>query len=197
MALDFLKSDKEALADWRKPKYVDPLPNAKKKVLDKLNSVIESVKKDPGKNITRWYKTEDGKDSASVALNIGSVPLLGDTSGGPDERATFDAVAWFSGAKTAIEKGEMDDMIRKAWEGRAQSSASTAAREPSELTTIIEPWKTYRRNIGRYGLARANELGEKKFGDEFPTVKAEFEKHKDADLPNGWSEGWWKEHFKK
>ncbi|MCD1591796.1 hypothetical protein K7H13_13665 [Qipengyuania citrea] len=199
MALDFLKSDKEVAKEFHAAPVVDPVPAKKKQLLTKLDSVIASVKKEPGKSITRWYKVKDGKDGASVGLNIGTVSVVGNTSGqtSNDEIIKADAVAFFEEAKKAIEKGDMDDMIRKAWEGRDQSSASTAQRAPSEVARDIEPWKTYRRNIGRYGLARANELGEKKFGKDLPSVKEEFEKNKDADLPNGWSEGWWKEHFKK
>lgn len=198
MALDFLKSDKAVADEWNKPAYVDPLPAAKKKVLTKLDSVIASVQKEPSKNIARWYKTKKGKDGASVGLNVGTVSIAGDTTGGPDEIVKQDAVAFFKTAKEAIQSGKMDDEIRKAAESAPKSSAQTAQRASSDVVRDIEPWKTYRRNIGRYGLDRANELGEKKFGkDELPNVQKEFEEKKDTELPAGWTEGWWKTHFKK
>lgn len=200
MALDFLKSDKAVADEWNKPAYVDPLPAAKKKVLTKLDRVIASVQKEPSKNIARWYKTKKGKDGASVGLNVGIVSIAGDTTGGPDEIVKQDAVAFFKTAKEAIQSGKMDDEIREAAESAPKGTARmTAQRAPGDgEEREITNWKTYRRNIGRYGLDRANELGEKKFGkDELPNVQKEFEEKKDTELPAGWTEGWWKKHFKK
>ncbi len=198
MALDFLKSDKDVAKDFHAAPPADPVPAKRKQLLKKLDDVLASVKKEPGKSIARWYKVKEGKSGASVGLNIGSVSVVGNTTGRTDNEEIIkaNAVAFFTDAKAAIESGEMDDMIRQAVENAPKSSAQTAMRARSDVVRDIEPWKTYRRNIGRYGLDRANELGEKKFGSDFAAVKKDFESKKDTDLPSGWSEGWWKKHFK-
>ena len=160
MALDFLKSDKEVAKEFHAAPVVDPVPAKKAQMLKKLDDVIASVKKEPGKSITRWYKVKEGKDGASVGLNIGTVSVVGNTTGqtSNDEIIKADAMQFFTNAKAAIEKGDMDDMIRKAWEGRDQSSYSTAQRAPSDTVREIRPELTHRRNVKRYGEERANEL---------------------------------------
>ena len=160
MALDFLKSDKEVAKEFHAAPVVDPVHAKKAQMLKKLDRVLASVKKEPGKSITRWYKVKDGKDGASVGLNIGTVSVVGNTSGqtANDEIIKADAVAFFEEAKKAIEKGDMDDMIRKAWEGRDQFTARTAQRAPSDTVREIKPELTHRRNVKRYGEERANEL---------------------------------------
>uniref|UniRef100_A0A6M3XWR8 Uncharacterized protein n=1 Tax=viral metagenome TaxID=1070528 RepID=A0A6M3XWR8_9ZZZZ len=199
MALDFLKSDPEAAKAFKAKPDVDPLPTKKAQMLTKLDSVIAAVKKNPGTSITRWYKVKKDRDGASVGLNVGTASVAGNTSGrtGNEEIIKSDAVAFFSTAKAAIEKGEMDDLIRKALEGGKTSGNPTAPRDPSSKTESrpMTGWKTYRRNIGRYGLARADELGKELFGEKLPDVKREFEEKKDTELTKGWEPGWWKKHF--
>ena len=159
MALDFLKSDAKVAAEWNKAAVVDPLPAAKKKVLNKLDSVVASIQKEPGKNIARWYKTKKDKDGASVGLNVGTVSIAGDTTGGPDEIVKEDAIAFFKTAKAAIEKGDMDAEIRKAVENAPKRAGSpTAMRAPGDGGRSIRPELTHRRNVARYGEDRANEL---------------------------------------
>ncbi|WBY16616.1 hypothetical protein PF049_00130 [Erythrobacteraceae bacterium WH01K] len=151
--LDFLKSDPEIVAAWDKPVEVDPLPAAKEKLLKQLDEVVASIKREPKKNITRWYKTQKGKDGASVGLNIGTKSVVGNTTGrtGNDRILRRDVFEFFSEAKEAIQAGKMDDDIRKALDGSGKTESSTATR-------AIDPAKVHRRNVTRYGEERAMEL---------------------------------------
>ena len=162
MAFDFIKQLHQTTLEkaWNarpaRPAK-DPMPKRRQAVVDRINHALKQLREGEAKPPRGLYQTKEGVAAVRVTLKYGQRPLVID---GRDHWFVEDAAKFFSNAKRAAERGELDSAINAALEGKAGGQR----RQRSTAGKAMSPTTVYGRNIKKYGQARADELLDEKYG---------------------------------
>lgn len=153
MALDFLKLADDKLAkEFNKKPERDVMPARRSKVVEGIDKALAAIKAGEDNPKRGAYSTKEGISKATLRLGSRKLSIKGeDEFFVPRERLGD----FYSQARVAVAAGELDAAITASL---GQVEASTTKRASSEATREIRPELVHRRNVARYGEARAAEL---------------------------------------
>lgn len=178
MTMEFLKLADATLAkEFNKKPEKDLMPARRAKVVEGLNKALQAIKEKQDNPKGGIYKTREGTSLATIRLGSKRLTINGaEEFFVPRERLAD----FYKAAVKSVEAGELDAAIKDALDLAPKAKKGSTVKAITERAPI-QPWRVYRRNLTRYGQARADELLDAKNSpEEAAAIRKEYEANKDV-----------------
>ncbi|WP_379921713.1 hypothetical protein [Erythrobacter sp. R86502] len=179
MVMEFLKlSDANLAKEFNKKPEKDLMPARRAKVVESINKALASIADKQDNPKRGLYTTREGISCATLRLGNRKLKVDGaEEFYVPRERIQD----FYKAAVKSVEAGELDAAINAALGGEATKGTPRMGSVVAKERSPIAPWRVYRRNIGRYGQARADEiLDTKNSPEEAKAIREDYKANKDA-----------------
>lgn len=160
MAVEFIKQlHRDSLEKaWNARPAKDPMPKRRQNVLDHIDGALAQLKNGETNPPRGSYQTRDNFNGVRVQLKFGQRALKID---GRDHWFVEDAASFFSAARKAVERGELDRAINDVLEGKEKGGGKQKAKSkvarPAPQGKPLDLKRVYQRTMSRNGEASADE----------------------------------------
>jgi hypothetical protein len=133
----------------------DPMPKRRQNVLSRIDAALAQLKSGETNPPRGNYQTRDNFNGVRVQLKYGQRALVID---GRDHWFVEDAATFFSNAREAVGRGELDGAIIDALEGKDKGKNKDKGTRPAPESKSPDLGKVYNLNFAPDGKASADQL---------------------------------------